>query len=673
MRWVVRIGVLVAVLALIVLALPFVLSQEGVRDRLTAQVRTLTGLELTLGGDLGITLYPDIGLRAEQVSLSSGTSGMGIPDVALGSVRFAMPLGALITGEIKVRELIFVEPVIRLNDGQDAAAAPTQQNTQGAAPQEQDVGALLGTLSLERLSVDNGTVIGADGITIASAINAELAVPGLDEPLLGNLQARLQDLGLSLDLETQTLRGLINGAATPISLNAQLDQPPHPALQDIALRGTLTRTPDRVALSDATLNTQALDVGLAIVVWLEERTRIDASALIPSLNLAEFASASEGSDQTAEQGGAPSEAAPLDLTALAGFDANVKLEIGDLIADPVRLQNVQMQTTLQQGRMLFQLSPTSIAGGSLALTTESDIRTINPVVFGQLQAQQLALTSLAALAQQDFPATGQLNAALDYGFQGIAATEVMRTLNLRGTVALADGVVSQTGLGSALGDPNAESITGINISSSIASLDQPVRVTGDALWKGRSHAIDATVSPLELANNARGPIAVSLNNGLMQLALDGMLDLAGSYAGTVNFNTASLDALTRFATGGEAPDQPLALQGQVTANASSATLDLARLSYAGMSGSASLGAGWAQGTQINGQVTLDVLDLNALTGGDSSSAQSNGGAATSSASTDTPLDTRFLQTINADLTVNAGRIRFGQAETGQGANPDGCC
>ncbi len=103
-----RIGIVLVVLAVLVIALaialPMLIDPNDYKDRVAAEVEARTGRELTIAGDLSLTVFPWLGVRAGAMSLAqadafAGDTSFASFEVAEARVRL-LPL--LFRGEVRV-------------------------------------------------------------------------------------------------------------------------------------------------------------------------------------------------------------------------------------------------------------------------------------------------------------------------------------------------------------------------------------------------------------------------------------------------------------------------------------------------------------------------------------------------------------------------------------------
>ncbi len=211
----------IGVLALAVVAVTFVVMApptDLIRREIIAQVKAATGRELTIAGPASFTVFPSLGVRAGDVSLSAPPDMGGDPLLTAASIDVGVHLLPLLRQEIVVDRLVLHEPVfalrvdaqgrkswdmaamtapprrIRLAQAEDnetlrdfsagglglAESADTQTKASGREARHSDV-------SLGDIRIDNGTIRYADARSGADyrieAINAEAGLAAIAQPL----------------------------------------------------------------------------------------------------------------------------------------------------------------------------------------------------------------------------------------------------------------------------------------------------------------------------------------------------------------------------------------------------------------------------------------------------------------------------------------------------------
>ncbi|MBL4615838.1 MAG: AsmA family protein, partial [Magnetovibrio sp.] len=233
------IGVVV-VLALLVGAVviaPSFIDSAAIKDEITEQVRTATGRELSIGGNLEVRLLPAPSLIANDVRLSNAKGGQAKDMVVMKAVEVRIALMPLLSGQVQVERIRLVAPVVSIEkfaDGRtnlDFKPAPQIKSitpSQGSTSQGATVGASGGAsgldIRLDSFEIVDGRLIYRDGVngTVERIenIDATLRAGSLNGPFEAQGQARLRGVPLAFEI---SLGQIIEQRTMPV--NAVLNAP----------------------------------------------------------------------------------------------------------------------------------------------------------------------------------------------------------------------------------------------------------------------------------------------------------------------------------------------------------------------------------------------------------------------------------------------------------------
>lgn len=229
------IGGLMGLLVVALLVIPSFINWNTYKPEIADQVRTLTGRELMIGGDIDLKIFPSPRLIAENVSLSS-IEGAQSPDlVSLRSVEVRIALAPLLGGNIGIETVQLIEPQIFLEVLADGRATWTllppkepklevDQQTDANAPEstpQKDSGP---AITLGNFEIVNGSVTyqdaGAKTTEKIADINLSVAAASLTAGPFradGNLILRGLRLGINANLGE-----IVGGRTFPIDLSVMV-------------------------------------------------------------------------------------------------------------------------------------------------------------------------------------------------------------------------------------------------------------------------------------------------------------------------------------------------------------------------------------------------------------------------------------------------------------------
>ncbi|WP_162906748.1 AsmA family protein [Algihabitans albus] len=262
---------LVVLLALLVgaaLVVPSFVDWNAYKDQIAREIEAATGRQLTIAGDVGLSLLPTPRLTAGQVSLSNVAGGQAPQMASLEALEVRVALAPLLSGDIQVQSLVLVAPTVsleRLADGranwqfgtetapetaapetaaEDVTTRDTTASDQPAQPSEpssqpQPAASSSPAIRLDSVSIEDGTVIYRDLATGTEErleqLDAEISADSLQGPFEASGTAIAR--GQAVAFETRS--GRLGDGAAPIALELAL---PEAGTARVNLRGSFDRT-----------------------------------------------------------------------------------------------------------------------------------------------------------------------------------------------------------------------------------------------------------------------------------------------------------------------------------------------------------------------------------------------------------------------------------------------
>ncbi|MFH1804288.1 MAG: AsmA family protein [Pseudomonadota bacterium] len=236
------IGALLVVVIAALLIIPSMIDWNSYKSQISTAVRDATGRTLDIRGDLSMSLLPFPALSVNDVALSNVPGATDAEMVSVQEVRVSVALMPLLTGNVQVTEISLIDPVIAIEtfadgnnnlvfepaiaDGPDAGNIVGSDTPAGNAPAPQQSpepassndGGLANSVQIDRLSVENATII--------------YRSPGSEE--------RIE--GLTLDVTAGSLNGPLKGEGyvfyrgVPLTFNLDVGQISQTSAFPVALR-----------------------------------------------------------------------------------------------------------------------------------------------------------------------------------------------------------------------------------------------------------------------------------------------------------------------------------------------------------------------------------------------------------------------------------------------------
>jgi AsmA protein len=571
MRWIIRgIGALLLI-GVIVLGGLFLLRGDRIARIASDQLSRMTGRAVSITGDVGVTLWPVLGVTAG--GLEVGNADWTDKDAMLTAANAAIGVdaGALLRGEIRITNIAAQSPVIRLEQRRDGRASWQFTDSSSGArieTQSEPTASRRRPLSIQKLTVTDATLIyDAEGADVLRYEGVDLA---LDWPERGGaaditasmapageavqLAARIDSFADFLEGGVQPLRadvatrggevsfdgrGSLNGA---LAGDLRVDSPdtarflasfgaggvtlPRGLGQSVDLRSGLTLTADRrLALRNIAVDLGGNSLTGQADLALNGTPRITANLRTGALDLSAL------SDETAETGGSGSPTTAglegwsrqeINADWLAAFDGDIALsaesiDLGQLALGPTRavLRN-------DRARMVFDLQDMSAYGGKVAGEFVMNNRS-GLSVGGKLRAQGVQMRDLLEDTAGVTRFTGDGTAEVSFLGSGQSVDAIMRSLSGAGVLTMGRGTIAGIDLDALLGSVDAKGgstvfdsvdatfdiAQGILRNDDLLMLLPNFNATGAGQVNLGARTLDYTVTPKALrVNAARGGLAV---------------------------------------------------------------------------------------------------------------------------------------------------------------------
>ena len=182
-------GAVIALVIVVVIALPFLISADSYKGEILSRVRDATGRELKIAGPLSLSIFPNIAIEAGDASLANA-AGAEAPDMLrVKKLNLALKLMPLISGRVEIDHFVLVDPTIELEiDAQGHPNWDFGPAASGGAPDDNVAAgmAALSRLQIADLKIENGTVRFSDRRSgqkqELQQVNVTMALPSLDLP-----------------------------------------------------------------------------------------------------------------------------------------------------------------------------------------------------------------------------------------------------------------------------------------------------------------------------------------------------------------------------------------------------------------------------------------------------------------------------------------------------------
>jgi len=223
-------GSLVTVVLLGAGVLTYLVLRLDVRGEIERNVEAATGRDLTVNGPVGVSYWPVLGLKAQDVTLSNVEGGRAQAFIAADEIDIGVELRPLLDRQVNVRRLVFQRPQVALEvdaNGQPnwllRPALSTTPPPTTTPPPEGPVD--VARTSLRSVRINDGEVSFFDARRGAGWVVGEVdittALTSLDAPMRAEGTLRYNDREVTIDASIARPGQAIRGELTQLILNIE--------------------------------------------------------------------------------------------------------------------------------------------------------------------------------------------------------------------------------------------------------------------------------------------------------------------------------------------------------------------------------------------------------------------------------------------------------------------
>lgn len=226
-RWLlIALGGVVAVVLLSAGALVFLVSRLDLKPEIERIVENATGRDLTIAGNVGVTFWPVLGVRAEDATLSNVEGGRAPAFIAMDELDVGLEIRPLLNRQIVVRRLVLQRPRIALEVNAEGrpnwvlvprtAPTPRPRPTRTTPPPSlREIRISGGEMSYFDARQGSGWVIGD--------VNIRTALTSMDQPMRAEGSVRYNDQDVDLTLEIAQPAAVQRGQLTAVRFTIESD------------------------------------------------------------------------------------------------------------------------------------------------------------------------------------------------------------------------------------------------------------------------------------------------------------------------------------------------------------------------------------------------------------------------------------------------------------------
>lgn len=484
MKWIRRIVGVLLLFVLVVVGALFLIPTERIARVATEQMRVVTGREVTINGDVNVTLWPVLGVSAGGLEVGNAEWAKDGTMLTAENAAIGVDAMALLQGEVRITKIEATSPTIRLEQKLDGRASWQFTDASGEAQIETETSPDRApqAISIQSLKVTNATfVYDAEGSDLVSYSGVDLTLDWPERLGPAVIAATLRPAGTAVELDAtiDAFAGFIAGQVQPIDVVVQA------ANGRVALKGRASTAGDvAVQLSMAVPDTDAffralalpapgLPRGLGRAVDLKTELTLTADRRLslrnvvadlggnaltgaadislngtPQINAQldagalDLSSLSEGDASDAGGGSAETgwSKATIDASGLAGFNGEIALRAASIDLGQFKLGQTRTLLTNDRSRMVFELREVQayegVLTGQFVINNRSGLS-----VGGKMKADGIGVQPLLVDAAGIDRLTGA--AAMELSFLGVGGSmhAIMNSLSGDGAIRLGSGTI----------------------------------------------------------------------------------------------------------------------------------------------------------------------------------------------------------------------------------------
>ena len=476
---------LIVLVVAIGVILPFVVPIDTYRGEIEARASQALGREVRIAGELKLSVIPQIGVDAEDVSIANVPGGKEKLFASIEGLSIGAKLWPLLTGSIEVGRLDLERPVIHLEVDRNGRPNWEFGKTEGASAPSPAAGAATSgpRISLSAISLGNGHIDYRDArsgaVHVLDDIDMTLVPPAPGEGAAIDGALSYNGVRLSITANVQDADAMSTLGHSPVSLMI------HSAAGDLNFGGTLATDGKAIgALSASTPSVgklialtggkpgQGFGMGAASLETRinaeggraslsEMKLRLDQASITGDIVIdtaprvprvsgtldvghLDWDKLGGGGAKPAAQAGASggwSDAA-IALDGLKAADANLKIASAGFDAGGFALGQGRYDLTLRAGVLTLVYRDVALYGGKVSGRTSLDASGRTPRVSQNMTISGVDMKALLAAGMGVDRITGTGSLKLDVSSQGASMKAIMSGLAGQGSSTVRDGEIT---------------------------------------------------------------------------------------------------------------------------------------------------------------------------------------------------------------------------------------
>lgn len=536
-------GGLVLLLVVTIIVAPMLIDPNDYREEIQAVVKDKTGRDLSINGDLNLSIFPWVGVGINEVSLSNATGFNAEYFAEIQEANVKVKLLPLLSRQVEVSTVVLKG--MRLNLAKDKRGKTNwedmiQSSAEGDKKPsdtnaDQASGAALGAIAIGGVQIVDASIswddaskgesynltdlgLSTDALSLGSPMGVELAFTVESSKPKATIRLKLDgDVVINEGLnkfDFQDLALAIDAAGEPVPNGAmKVDIATH-LVADLAKSGSLTLDPMTIKFDDSTLSGKAS-------VNNFDKPAVTFDLAVDTINIDRYLpkTATEGSQSSAGNSTSvppPAAVALIPVQTVRDLNINGLFVVKSLIVNGLTAQEASVKVVAKNGVLNSQQSVKKFYNGSYEGKTTVDARQNTPRISVKEQVTGVDIEPLMVDLMGESKVSGVANIKAALTTRGNTVAAFKSALNGTAQFSFEDGTVK-----------------GIDVAALIKQ--------GEAVLKGDVSALAAQGTGETAFANMSG--TAQITNGLVNnqdlLMASPLINIKG--AGTANLVSEVLD------------------------------------------------------------------------------------------------------------------------------------
>ena len=473
-------GGLVLLIVAVVIAAPMVIDPNDYREQIQTAVKEKTGRDLSIKGDLSLSVFPWVGIGINNVSLSNADGFKPDNFAEIKQANVKVKLLPLFSQQIEVSTVVLNG--LQLNLAKDKSgktnwddmAEPSRGSQEKTTEKDSDSsGAAIGAIAIGGLQIIDANItwddaskgekyslidldLSTDALSLGNPMGVNLAFTVDSKKPKATVRLKLKgDLIINTALNKFDFQGLtiaIDAAGDPVPNGAmKIDIASH-MIADLAGSGSLTLNPVTIKFDDSTLsgNVSVNNFGKPAIGFDLAIDTINIDRYLPK-------TAEQASGEKVEGVAVPPPAAAAMIPVQTIRDLNIdgQLKVGSLIVNGLTAEEASVKVVAKNGVLRTEQGVKKFYNGSYAGSTTVDARQNTPRITVKEEATGINIEPLLIDLLGEASISGVANISANLTTRGNSVPAFKSALNGTAQFSFKDGAVIGVDVGALMKQADA--------------------------------------------------------------------------------------------------------------------------------------------------------------------------------------------------------------------------